>query len=129
MGGSSDSCVDVLGVLVQVITAGIAGVDNMQRVGGCPDSRCTKPGFTPGYEFVGEVVRLGPLTTPQGSLTVGDRVASMCTLGAHTTHIVISSAELIHIDTQDDPIKMRLTSQLYDRLGHVQTQRRRTQAR
>lgn len=93
-------------VLVRVLTAGIAGVDNMQRVGGYPDPRCSKPGFTPGYEFVGEIVRLGPSVTSQDSLAVGDRVASMCTLGAHATHIVISSAELIRIESQDDPIKM-----------------------
>lgn len=85
-------------VLVRVLTAGIAGVDNMQRVGGYPDPRCSKPGFTPGYEFVGEIVRLGPSVTSQDSFAVGDRVASMCTLGAHATHVVISSAELIRID-------------------------------
>ncbi|KAH6884867.1 hypothetical protein B0T10DRAFT_577263 [Thelonectria olida] len=58
-------------VLVRVITAGIAGVDNIQRVGGYPDPRCTKPGFTPGYDFVGEVVRLGPSATSQSRLAVG----------------------------------------------------------
>ncbi|CEI70978.1 hypothetical protein FVEN_g9659 [Fusarium venenatum] len=93
-------------VLVRIITAGIAGVDNIQRVGGYPDPRCAKPGFTPGYDFVGEVVRLGPSAISLGSLAIGDRVASMCILGAHATHIIISSTELIRIDSQDDPVKI-----------------------
>jgi NADPH:quinone reductase-like Zn-dependent oxidoreductase len=93
-------------VLVRIITAGIAGVDNIQRVGGYPDPRCADPGFTPGYEFVGEVVRLASSAMSSGKFAIGDRVASMCIFGAHATHVVISSTELIRIDIQDDPIKI-----------------------
>ncbi|KAF2034656.1 hypothetical protein EK21DRAFT_97298 [Setomelanomma holmii] len=46
-------------VLVRVITAGISGADNLQRAGGFPDPRVSKPGFTPGYEIVGEVLAFG----------------------------------------------------------------------
>ncbi|KAM0344773.1 hypothetical protein ACHAPU_007147 [Fusarium lateritium] len=93
-------------VLVRVITAGISGVDNIQRAGGYPDPRCAEPGFTPGYEFVGEVIRLGPSAESSGDFAIGDRVASMCIIGAHATHVIIPSSELIRIDTQDDPIKI-----------------------
>ncbi|OTA52357.1 hypothetical protein K449DRAFT_340870 [Hypoxylon sp. EC38] len=53
--------------LVRIITAGIAGPDNLQRVGGYPDPRSSKPGFTPGYDFVGEVIALGS-ASPEDSL-------------------------------------------------------------
>ncbi|KAH8598427.1 hypothetical protein B0O99DRAFT_650300 [Bisporella sp. PMI_857] len=47
-------------VLIRIIVAGIAGVDNIQRAGGYPaDPRASKPGFTTGYDLVGEVVALG----------------------------------------------------------------------
>ncbi|KAH7077221.1 hypothetical protein FB567DRAFT_451667 [Paraphoma chrysanthemicola] len=46
-------------VLVRIILAGLGGVDNIQRVGGFPDPRASKPGFSTGYEIVGEVLALG----------------------------------------------------------------------
>ncbi|KAH7132672.1 hypothetical protein B0J11DRAFT_482254 [Dendryphion nanum] len=47
-------------VLIRIIVAGIAGVDNIQRAGGYPaDPRAFKPGFTTGYDLVGEIVALG----------------------------------------------------------------------
>ncbi|KAM0421194.1 hypothetical protein ACHAPT_011086 [Fusarium lateritium] len=93
-------------VLVQIIAAGIAGPDTIQRVGGYPDPRTSKPGFTPGYDFVGDIVELGDSVPNDSGLSVGDRVASMCVLGAHATHIVIPYRELIHINKSDDPIKI-----------------------
>ncbi|KAI0385580.1 NAD(P)-binding protein [Hypomontagnella monticulosa] len=93
-------------VLVRIITAGIAGADNIQRVGGYPDDRCLTPGFTPGYDFVGEVVALGSSLSKDGQLVVGDRVASMCVLGAHATHIILPPSELIRIDYADDPVRV-----------------------
>lgn len=65
-------------VLVRIITAGIAGPDNIQRAGGYPNPACSKPGFTPGYDFVGEIVALGSSLPKSTSLAVGDRVTSMC---------------------------------------------------
>ncbi|KAH7109575.1 hypothetical protein B0J13DRAFT_516904 [Dactylonectria estremocensis] len=46
-------------VLVRIIVAGIAGADNIQRTGGYPVPQTSKPGFTPGYDCVGEVIALG----------------------------------------------------------------------
>ncbi|OTA90620.1 hypothetical protein M434DRAFT_390237 [Hypoxylon sp. CO27-5] len=93
-------------VLVRIITAGIAGPDNLQRVGGYPDPRSSKPGFTPGYDLVGEVIALGS-SPPEGSLlVVGDRVASMCVTGSHATHIILPFTELIRIGNDDDPVKV-----------------------
>ncbi|KAI9898489.1 hypothetical protein N3K66_006849 [Trichothecium roseum] len=94
-------------VLVRIITAGIAGPDNIQRVGGYPSPRCREPGFTPGYDFVGEVVALGASSTVKGDgryLAVGDRVAAMCTIGAHATHISLPPSELIRLEPTDDPV-------------------------
>lgn len=100
-------------VLIRILTAGIAGVDNIQRAGGYPNPRCAEPGFTPGYDFVGEVVALGPdavsayanEVSGADSLAVGDKVASMCVLGAYATHILVPATELLKLKPTDDPVK------------------------
>ncbi|KAH6621992.1 hypothetical protein C7974DRAFT_314551 [Boeremia exigua] len=47
-------------VLIRILVAGVAGTDNIQRAGGYPaDVRAHTPGFTTGYDLVGEVVGLG----------------------------------------------------------------------
>lgn len=83
--------------LVRIIAAGIAGPDNMQRVGGYPDPRTSSPGFTPGYDLVGEVIAVGSPYLPSG-ITRGDIVVSMCVVRAHATHAILEDAELIRID-------------------------------
>jgi NADPH2:quinone reductase len=94
-------------VLIRIIVAGIAGVDNIQRAGGYPYyNKATKPGFTPGYDFVGEVLALGDSVPKESHLTVGDRVVSLCITGAHATHIVLPYTELIRIERTDDPVKV-----------------------
>ena len=71
-----------------------------------PDPRCEKPGFTPGYDFVGEVEGLGPTVPDSLGLSVGDRVASMCTVGAHATHTLVPAGRLLRLDRDDDPVQM-----------------------
>lgn len=94
-------------VLIRVIVAGIAGVDNIQRTGGYPaDPRAFKPGFTTGYDLVGEVVAVGGSVPPESHLAIGDRVTSLCVLGAHATHIVLPYEDVIRIESSDDPIKI-----------------------
>ncbi|CRG90814.1 hypothetical protein PISL3812_07860 [Talaromyces islandicus] len=91
-------------VLVRIIVAGIAGPDNIQRVGGYPNVRCSKPGFTPGYDFVGEVVAQGVMS--EEVFEIGDRVTCMCMIGAHATHIILPASELIRIQPTDDPLQV-----------------------
>lgn len=93
-------------VLVRILVAGIAGVDNIQRAGGYPHPKASKPGFTPGYDLVGEVISLGPSVPQTSNLVVGDRVAALSMFGAHATHIVLPYAELMRLELSDDPVKI-----------------------
>jgi NADPH2:quinone reductase len=97
---------DEKNVLVRIIVAGIAGVDNIQRAGGYPATITAEPGFATGYDLVGEVIALGDSVPKDCGLEVGDRVASLCRIGAHATHIVMSYKDLIRIEHTDDPIKI-----------------------
>jgi NADPH:quinone reductase-like Zn-dependent oxidoreductase len=75
-------------------------------VGGFPDPRASKPGFTTGYEIVGEVLDLGDSVPKESKLSVGDRVVSMCAYGGHATHAVLPYDDLIAIKQTDDPVKI-----------------------
>lgn len=102
-------------VLIRILTAGIAGPDNIQRAGGYASPRTADPGFTPGYDFVGEILALGPdassayareVGDPEATLQLGDRVTSMCMIGAHSTHTVKLANELVKLRKDDDPVLM-----------------------
>lgn len=91
-------------MLISIITTGISGADNIQRAGGYPEEQFKKPGFTPGYDFVGEVVALGPDVPAARGFSEGDRVSSMCKMGAYATHIVLPAGEVVKLQKTDDPI-------------------------
>lgn len=91
-------------VLIKIIVAGIAGVDNIQRAGGYPSA--PNPGFTPGYDIVGEVVQLHNAISKDCKLKVGDRVASLCRFGGHATHIVLPYEDVMKIEPTDDLVKI-----------------------
>lgn len=93
-------------VLVRIIVAGIAGVDNIQRAGGYPDPKAAQPGFVTGYDLVGEVMAIDPTVPKDCALNVGDCVTSLCRFGGHATHIVLPYEDLIRIESTDDPIKI-----------------------
>lgn len=102
-------------VLARIITAGAAGPDNIQRAGGYPSPRTAQPGFTPGHDFVGEIIALGPDASaayaadagkPSATLKVGEIVASDCLINAHATHIIIEATNVLKLDPKDDPVKI-----------------------
>ncbi|KAH7402010.1 hypothetical protein DE146DRAFT_735298 [Phaeosphaeria sp. MPI-PUGE-AT-0046c] len=91
-------------VLIKILVAGIAGVDNIQRAGGYPGA--PQPGFTTGYDLVGEVVHLGDSVPKVSKLKLGDRVASLCRYGGYATHIVLPYQDVMRIEPTDDPLKI-----------------------
>lgn len=54
-------------VLGRIVTAGVGDPDNIQRVRGYPDDRISRPGYTPRFEFVGEILALGSSVKPCSS--------------------------------------------------------------
>ncbi|KAF7552317.1 hypothetical protein G7Z17_g4385 [Cylindrodendrum hubeiense] len=93
-------------VLVRIIVAGIAGADNIKRAGGYPVPQTSKPGFTPGYDCVGEVIALGDSVPKESNVKVGDSVAALCVTRSHATHAILSYTELLPIQPTDDPVKV-----------------------
>ncbi|CAG5170888.1 uncharacterized protein ALTATR162_LOCUS7246 [Alternaria atra] len=93
-------------ILIRILVAGIAGVDNIQRCGGYPHPLAKDPGFTPGYDLVGEIIALGDSVPNEKGLRVGDRVAALSIFGAHATHIVLPYEEVMKLEKDDDPLKI-----------------------
>jgi NADPH2:quinone reductase len=93
-------------VLIRILVAGIAGVENIQRVGGYPHPRAQTPGFTPGYDLVGEIIALGDSVPNESKLAIGDRVAALSIFDAHATHVVLPYNEVMRLERTDDPIKI-----------------------
>ena len=98
---------------IRNLIGGVSGADNIMRVGGyVRDPRTAKPGFTPGYDLVGVVEEIGkpePSATSnntQGSIRVGDTVASMSVIGAYATHVILPLDELRKVRADDDLIKV-----------------------
>jgi NADPH2:quinone reductase len=94
------------GVLVRILVAGIAGVDNIQRCGGYPHPLAKDPGFTPGCDLVGEVIALGGALPKENELRVGDRVTALSVFSSHATHIVLPYEEVMKLKKDDDSLKI-----------------------
>ena len=89
---------------MEIIVGGISGVDNVQRAGGYTfDTRTQKPGFTPGYDLVGKVLKPGPGVS---GVAAGDLIASMCVVGAHGTHVLLPDKDVLKLQRGDDPVDM-----------------------
>jgi NADPH:quinone reductase len=88
-------------VLVRVLAAGVSYTDAMLRAGtylGVP-----KPPFTPGYELVGVVERLGPGCS---RLHVGDRIGALTVWGADAEHVCLPEANAVEVPEDLDPAEV-----------------------
>jgi NADPH:quinone reductase len=88
-------------VRVKVLAAGVSYTDAMLRAGtylGVP-----KPPFTPGYELVGVVDKLGPGCS---RLRVGDRVASLTVWGADAERVCVLEANAVEVPEDLDPAEV-----------------------
>jgi NADPH:quinone reductase-like Zn-dependent oxidoreductase len=85
-------------VRVRVLAAGVSYTDAMLRAGsylGVP-----RPPFTPGYELVGVVEKLGPGCT---RLIVGDRVGALTVWGADAERVCVLEADAAEVPEDLDP--------------------------
>lgn len=88
-------------VCVRVLAAGVSFTDSQLRAGtylGVP-----RPPFTPGYEVVGVVEKVGPGCT---RLQVGDRVASLTVWGAYAERVCVREAEAVEVPQDLDPAQV-----------------------
>lgn len=85
-------------VRVRILAAGVSLPDVLMREGIHPETR--KVPFTPGWDFVGVVDRLGPGVS---AIELGQHVAGLPIVGAYTEFICMPAEELIPVPSQLDP--------------------------
>ncbi len=86
-------------VRVRVLAAGVAFADVLMRHGKYPGA--PKIPFTPGYDLVGEVEKLGEGVR---GVRVGQRVAALTQVGAYAQSVVVGAGEVVPVpDGVADP--------------------------
>jgi NADPH:quinone reductase-like Zn-dependent oxidoreductase len=108
-------------VLVKMLAAGVSFADVMWMSGTVPGG--PKTPFTPGYDVVGTVQKLGPRVS---GLAVGDHVAAQIHYGGYAEYVVIPSKQAVRTPSELDPARVACTVlnyltayQIYHRVAHV----------
>lgn len=108
-------------VLVKVLAAGVSFADVMWMSGTVPGG--PKPSFTPGYDIVGIVEKVGPGVT---DIIPGERVAALLHYGGYAEYVVVPDARLVKAPMDVDPAMVvcsvlnYLTAyQIYHRVAHI----------
>lgn len=83
---------------VKILAAGAAFTDTMIRKGMYPDVK-DKPPFSPGYDMVGIVDKLGEGVT---DIEMGQRVADLTVIGAYSEYIYLPATRLVPVPEELD---------------------------
>ncbi len=87
-------------VRVKILAAGASFADVLLREGIHPEAR--RPPFTPGWDLVGEVDKLGSAVV---GLRPGQRVAALPVVGSYARFISLPAEELIAVPQDLDPVE------------------------
>jgi len=87
-------------VRVRVLAAGVSFADILMREGIHPKSWLMRTPFTPGWDIVGIVDRIGRGVS---SFQIGDLVAALPIVGGYTRYICLPESELIFVPPELDP--------------------------
>lgn len=85
-------------VSVAVLAAGVSFTDSLLRAGTYPGG--PKPPFTPGYEVVGIVTRVGAGCT---TVSEGDRVAALLVWGGYAETVCVAESLTVKVPDDVDP--------------------------
>ncbi len=86
-------------VRVKVLVAGAAFTDVMIRKGKYPDVK-EKPPFSPGYDMIGVVDKLGESVT---HFKMGQQVADLTVIGSYSEYLCLPESRLTHVPDGVDP--------------------------
>lgn len=87
-------------VLVKVLASSAAFTDTLVRKGSYPDLKGKKLPFSPGYDMVGRVDKLGEGVT---KVELGQQVAELTVTGAYSEYICLHEDRLVPVPNELDP--------------------------
>jgi len=85
---------------IRILAAGVAYADVGMRLGTYPSQRTGPPPFSPGYDIVGIVDKVGAEVT---SVRPGERVAALTTVGGYAEYLCLAASELVQTPAAADP--------------------------
>jgi NADPH:quinone reductase-like Zn-dependent oxidoreductase len=88
-------------VRIKVLATSAAFTDTMIRKGQYPDVK-EKPPFSPGYDLIGLVDKLGEGAT---KFKIGQKVADLTVIGAYTEYICLPESRLTLVPDELDPVE------------------------
>jgi NADPH:quinone reductase-like Zn-dependent oxidoreductase len=88
-------------VRIKTLVTSAAFTDTMIRKGQYPDVK-EKPPFSPGYDLIGIVDKLGEGVT---KFKIGQKVADLTVIGAYTEYICLPESRLTRVPDELDPVE------------------------
>lgn len=86
---------------IKVLASGVAFTDVMIRKGKYPGLK-EKPPFSPGYDMVGIIDKIGSSVT---EFETGEMVADLTVTGSHSAYICLPAHRLVRLPPNLDPVK------------------------
>jgi NADPH:quinone reductase-like Zn-dependent oxidoreductase len=86
-------------IRVKILVSSAAFTDTMVRKGAYPDIK-EKPPFSPGYDMVGVVDKLGEGTS---KFKIGDRVCDLTIIGSYSEYLCVPENHLVPVPESVDP--------------------------
>ena len=92
-------------VRVKILTAGVSLADVLMREGVHPESLFRRTPFSPGWDIVGAVDKLGDKVSSTNIWTIGDTVAALPVIGGYAQYLCLPASQLVSVPTGLDPVE------------------------
>jgi NADPH2:quinone reductase len=87
---------------VKILTAGVSLADILLREGVHPESFFRRTPFSPGWDIVGTVDKVGEKLTTTSTWQIGDIVASLTIVGGYAQYLCVPSSQLVSVPSEVD---------------------------
>ena len=113
-------------VRVKILTAGVSFADILMREGFHPETLLKRTPFSPGWDIVGTVDKVGEKLPRTSSWQIGDIVAALPIVGGYAQYLCVPSNQLVSVPSGVDSaeavgIVLNYTTayQMLDRCAHI----------
>jgi NADPH:quinone reductase len=89
-------------VRVKILTAGVSLADILIREGVHPESLFRRTPFSPGWDIVGTVDKVGEKLSTTSTWQIGDIVAALTIVGGYAQYLCVPSNQLVSVPSEVD---------------------------
>ena len=92
-------------VRVKILTAGVSFADILMREGIHPESVFKRRPFSPGWDIVGTVDKVGEKLSTTSTWQIGDIVAALPIVGGYAQYLCVPSNQLVSVPSGVDSVE------------------------